>query len=148
MKHSLFRTALAFAVILPAAALVAKAQQSPAQVLATQASNGSTVTLQKDQILVVRLPENASTGYSRAFVTFPDMPISPLSHQTLAASPATGVPLVGVPKMVEWKFRVEGESKTDRAVWLKFLNLRPFAKGVETSGLWEIKVVVPPTTAE
>ncbi len=140
--------ALALALVLPLAALVARAQQPSREIVVTQANNGATVTLKVGETLVVRLPENSSTGYSRALVTFPNMPIYPVSQQTLAPAPAAGVPAIGAPKIAEWKFEVDEESTVGRTVWLKFLTLRPFAKGVETAGLWEVKVVVPATPVE
>ncbi|BCM92678.1 hypothetical protein IAD21_04560 [Abditibacteriota bacterium] len=83
-------------------------------------------------------------------VAFPDMPIRLISDQKVPQTPdnADGPVLVGAPRVHEWKFVVAGEAKFGRAVWLKFLNLRPFAKGVETAGLWEVKVTVPAKPAE
>ncbi len=93
---------------------------------------------------MVRLKEAPGTGYSRALVTFPDTPVRLISQQTLPApATATGVPVVGAPVISEWKFEVAGEASFGRAVWLKFLQLRPFAKGVDNANLWEIKVSVP-----
>jgi predicted secreted protein len=145
-------------LIVPFAALVATAQQpagAPAggdavaanapQKLVTDAHNGADVTLNAGEVLVVRLNETAGTGYSRALVTFPEMPIRLISHQIVAKTPAApgAAPRVGGPKVSEWRFAVDGDAGFDRVVWLKLLHLRPFDKGVDTDGLWEVKVTVP-----
>ena len=149
------------ALILPLAAFFATAHQTNAEPAApsssdrangvekvvTEADNGSSVTLNLGEVLVVRLKETPATGFSRALVAFPDMPVRLLSHQLLSQAPvaAGGAPVVGAPRIGEWKFVASDEASFGRAVWLKFLQLRPFAKGVDSNGLWEIKVTVPKT---
>jgi predicted secreted protein len=150
----MIRAALGFAALLSLASLIATAQEATPvtepETLVTEADNGATVTLKPGAVLVVRLKENPSVGYSRALVSFPNMPVRLLSHKLLpnAAATAGGAPLAGAPSVGEWKFVAEGESTMGRAVWLKLLNLRPYAKGVDTTGLWEIKVVVPQTPSK
>jgi predicted secreted protein len=153
MKKSRFvLVALAFALIVPLATLVSKAQQpgTPEEKVVTEADNGSSVTLDAGEVLVVRLKENPSTGYSRALVSFPNMPVRLMSYKMLDAAPATAgaAPLVGAPRVGEWRFAVAGEATYGRAIWLKLLTLRPFAKGIDGAGLWEIKVNVPKTPAQ
>ncbi len=145
--------------MLPLAAVVSLAQQpsaaphastvtNGAEKIVTEAENGAAVTLNAGEVLVVRLKENPSTGYSRALVSFPDMPVRLISHQMLAPAPVGGVPVVGAPRIAEWKFVPTGEAKFGRTVWLKLLRLRPFAKGMDDANLWEIKVNVPPTPTQ
>jgi predicted secreted protein len=149
--------ALTFALIMPLATLVATAQQPAAPSsttdangtakVVTEADNGSTVTLGAGEVLVVQLKESPSTGYSRALVSFPDMPVRLVSHQLLPNAPTGngGVAAVGAPRVAEWRFVAAGDAAFGRTVWLKMLYLRPFAKGIENAGLWEIKVNVPKT---
>ena len=152
--------ALTFALVLPLATLAATAQQpddGPAtpdaavateqEKVVTEAGNGSAVTLSAGEVLVVRLNDTPSTGYSRALVSFPDMPVRLVSHRILAPAAAGAAPVVGAPRVAEWRFVVAGEAAHGRAVWLKFLRLRPFAKGVDAAGLWEVNVTVPPKPA-
>ena len=131
------------------AKLEANNPEKPEKVV-TEADNGSTVTLNASEVLVVRLEDNPSTGYSRALVSFPDMPIRLVSHQMVAQAPASvnGTPVVGAPSIHEWKFVVAGQAAFGRTAWLKFLRLRPFDKGIDTAGLWEIKVTVPQSPAQ
>jgi predicted secreted protein len=152
-----------FAVALPLAGLVAVAQQPVTQQpaaqadreavgvekIVTDADNGSAVTLSAGEVLVVRLNHAPSTGYSRALVSFADMPLRLVVHRILPQAPvAEGeVPVVGAARVAEWRFVAEGQAAIGRAMWLKFLHLRPFARGVETTGLWEVRVTVPPTPA-
>ncbi|HEX8552421.1 MAG TPA: protease inhibitor I42 family protein [Abditibacteriaceae bacterium] len=143
--------ASALAMALPFASFIVTARAQVASVtetVVTEADNGTAVTLNPGAVLVVRLSENPSTGYSRAMVSFPNMPIRLVSHRVLPkAASADGAPVVGAPQVSEWRFVANGESAVGRATWLKFLTLRPFAKGVDTAGLWEVKVTVPGTPA-
>ncbi|BCM92679.1 hypothetical protein IAD21_04561 [Abditibacteriota bacterium] len=61
------RLALTFALLAPLAVMVATARQSAAddpEKIVTEAENGSNITLNADEVLIVRLKENPSTGYS------------------------------------------------------------------------------------
>jgi predicted secreted protein len=137
---------------LPLASLVVKAQEQvePAsETVVTEAHNGSAVTLDPGAVLVVRLSENPSTGYSRGMVSIPNMPIRLVSYRMLpkAVGP-NGAPVVGSRRLAEWRFVASGESTTGRAAWLKFLTVHPAAKGVSADSLWEVRVSVPATPAE
>ena len=140
-------TACTLALVLPLVALVATAKSDAESLekVVTEADNGLAVTLNAGETLVVRLTDSPSTGYSRAVVTFADMPVRLVSQQMLPKAPAVdgGVPVVGSKRTSEWKFQVVGQAKYGRAVWLKMPILRPFAKGIDATGLWEIKVSVP-----
>lgn len=152
MKRSQFvALACTLASALPLAFMV-KAQDNDAKVAAaevaktiivTEVNNGAGVMLNEDEILVVRLKVTPGTGYSRALVTFPNMPVRLISHRILAAAPAGDVPVVGAPVISEWRFEVADKASYGKAVWLKFLQLQPFARGIDNANLWEIKVTVP-----
>lgn len=150
-RPSIFALALSLAVSVPLVAFVARAQQpDTTEIVATEAHNGGTVTLEAGDVLVVRLKDNSSTGYSRGFVSFANMPVRFVSQRTLPAAPASddGIPRVGAPRVSEWRFAASGRSSASRVVWLKLPLLRPYAAGIDENGLWEIKVTVPATPAQ
>ena len=107
----------------------------------TEANRGSSVTLKTGETLMVRLPDNASTGNVWSLVTMPDSPVALRSQRRLRSKAATGV--VGAAGIHEFRFVAVGKAAFSRVTYLKLLQLRPFEKGIANATLWEIKVTIP-----
>ena len=117
------------------------AARKPRVRILTESSNGLKVAMQRNETLIVRLPDKASTGSVWSLVTMPNSPLRLLSQTQRPAKVSAG--FVGAPGVHEFKFAVSGRASFARTIYLKLLQLRPFEKGIGGARLWEIKVIVP-----
>ena len=106
-----------------------------------ETAKGQTIALASGDILIVRLPENPTTGYSWALVQMPQMPIRLLDQKYSTAPHAAG--MTGVGGTHYWRFIANGKVSFSRGTYLKLLSLRPFEKGIGDAKLWEIQVTIP-----
>jgi predicted secreted protein len=107
----------------------------------TESSNGLKVAMQRNETLIVRLPDKGSTGSVWSLVAMPNSPLRLLSQTQQPARVPAG--FVGAPGVHEFKFVISGKASFSRTTYLKLLQLRPFEKGIGGAKLWEIKVIVP-----
>lgn len=108
----------------------------------TEENNGTALTLDEDETLVVRLPDMASTGSVWSLVTIPGMPFRMISESRLPAKAG----LVGAPGIHEWRF-IARPNSFGQMSYLKLLQLRPFEAGIMDAKLWEVQVSVPASKA-
>lgn len=111
--------------------------QAPQTRILTETDNGSQVTLNPGEKLVVRLPDMGSTGSVWSLVDIPGMPVRLESQQR-----TRGNAMVGAPGVHEWKF-IGVVASFEKTTYLKLLQLRPFEAGIANARLWEVKVTVP-----
>jgi predicted secreted protein len=137
--------------ILPASAQVAghvlpKARVSDGQtVTLTDADNGHAVTLHSGDSLIVRLAAHVDGGFTWHIVWAASRDL--LVLQSDHYDPPGMVGGTGT-RIFRFSVRPMAQSGTQLAEWLRFLELRPFEKGVTTPNLFQVHVTVSPRVSK
>ena len=114
----------------------APAAPTPQEIRLTEDNNGCLAELGEDQILVISLESNPSTGYSwEAAEMNKDM-----LRQVGQAEFEQMAPLLGAPEKQTLRFRLVGEGQST----LKLVYRRPWEKDVEPAREYSIQVVGQP----
>lgn len=112
-------------------------------VILSQAYNGKAVTVLSNTTVIIRLPSNASTGYSWR-VTSPSSPLLRLQRQHyITPTPIPGKPpLVGAPGTMEFTFLAVGMGTTQ----LRLAYQRPWEKMKPPTPIFvvTIHIMAPP----
>lgn len=129
------------AAIFLTAAQTAFAQPSH-EIVVTDEDMGKTLNLGPDDILVVRLRANPTTGSSWFTVLAPGSLIALVGHSYTPDPHPPG--WVGGGGVEEFRFKptaaVVGRSY-QLSEWFKMLEMRPFERGISGAKLWEIQIV-------
>jgi predicted secreted protein len=118
-----------YAVTLPADTV----SGSPRSVVVTEAQNGHDVQIGTNDVLIVRLQAQASTGYSWAVMTVPSFLRLSQEHTEL-----TGRTIPGGPEVQLFTFKPIGSGNAP----LSFAYRRPWEKGQPPTRTYNMKVSV------
>jgi predicted secreted protein len=107
----------------------------PNTVVLTERDRNRRITINRNQMIEVQLPYNASTGFTWG-VLLPNDSIVQQVGNVRIQQPPTVRP--GAGGMMIWRFR----PASNGVQWVKFVQFRPFEQGINTSNLFEFQVTV------
>lgn len=107
----------------------------PNTVVLTERDRNRRITVNRNQMIEVQLPYNASTGFTWG-VLLPNDPIVQQVGNVRIQQPSNMRP--GSAGMMIWRFR----PASNGVQWVKFVQFRPFEQGINTKNLFEFQVTV------
>lgn len=140
--HALFALSVALVGAASSRADPAPASSEPVhEIVVTDDDMGKTVNLGPDDILVVQLRSNPTTGSSWYTVLSPSSLITLVGHSYTEDPHPPGY--AGVGGVEEFRFRPTSAASMSyqSGEWFRMLNLRSFDRGVTGAPLWEIRIL-------
>lgn len=95
-RKDLWKVLVGAAILLLLAACLPAASDSPVELLVEKAADGSSVTLNVDQVLAVKLESNPTTGYGWHIVAVDDTILQSQGDVEYIQQDTQGTPMVGV----------------------------------------------------